>query len=504
MDESCVGFAVRHSEGHPGACTERQRVVVELFQRWTELVALDRIHLAILMLKYVVALASKAPTSLLNEENLGGRSLEVIHDVAQKRPELRSGIAPEVAEAIIKRISFPAFWTTKKTALEIAKEYGDIFSQDQLQKVVDAALDLLSKMDPTADAWPITGPALAFLVSAPVKSLSGLMPEIGKRIIDSILRFGVQPTENARVFFYLYDFDSSLLHDKSVADKLQNPVVQVRHRSLQSTSSAAVENIQALLIAPTISGRDGVHDALTGLANILRSASESRISIALPGAYASLLLLANQQKKIADDLSLDLNEFRSWLAPLTSLVANLWIQAKERPLLFAPFSLPPATVPNQVIIHNWAFASMVFAESLQQGSQILAALTDAMAEPALQDSIALARATRSVPDSGIRIDPEEIRKENRETFYSALGRRLVVLQRLDDERGREVCSALLDQCFRQGPRDLDAAVLLSAARLNIGASLVPTDHSDYVKRVRSSRELRLALLPLLETIGVRP
>jgi len=367
-------------------------------------------------------------------------------------------------------------------------------------------LDLLSKIDPAADAWPLTRPALQFLVSAPIKLFSRIEPEIGKRIVDTILGFGMrQQTEHAMVLFYLHDFDSSLLRDELIADKLQGPIVQVRQRSLQSNSSNAVMNIQALLIAPAISGRDGVSDALTGLANVLKSASAQRASIALPEAYESLLLLANERERIAEDLSLDLSEFRSWLAPLIPLVANLWIRAKERPDLFANFSLPPATVPNPVIVHNWAFASMVFAESLGEDDQILAALTNAMTQPMLQNSIALARATRSVADKSIEIDPEEIRKENRETFYSALGRRLVVLQRLDEERGREVCSALLDQCFCLGPQDLDAAVILSAARLNFAASLVQEEHhSDYVKRMGKNRVLRLALIPLLEMIGVRP
>jgi hypothetical protein len=504
VDENCIKFVIKHAEEHSGVRTDRQLVATELFRRWIELLALDRMGLSVLMLRYVLELAIGASTSIVSGENLGGRSLEVIQDVAQKRPELRSCIASEVAEAVVSRISFPAFWKAKETALEIAKEYGDVFTQQELQKVVETTLDLLTKMDSTAGAWPITGPALGFLVSTPVKKLSGLVPVIGKRIVDTILRFGVQQTDNARVLFYLYDFDSSLLRDKSVVDKLQGPVIQARHRALQSTSSAAVENIQALLIAPTISGRDGVNDALNGLASILKSASESRISIALPVAYESLIVLANQQKKIADDLSLELEEFRSWLTLLVSLVANLWIQAKVRPLLFAPFSLPPATVPNPVIIHNWAFASIVFAESLQQGEQILAALTDATSNPVLQNSIALARATRSVANENLKVDSGEIHKENRETFYSALGRRLVVLQRLDDERGREMCSALLDQCFRQGPRDLDAAVFLSAARLGIGGSILQADHSDYVKRMGNNRDLRLALLPLLEMFGVRP
>jgi len=492
VDENCVDFAVTHAEAHSGTCTERQGVVIELFQHWIAMIAPERASAAISMLAYVTALATTAPTSLSNKENLGGRSLEVIHHVAQKRPELRSRVSSEVMKALIDKISSPAFWTAKRTAFEIAEEYVDVFSQDQLHNIIGATLNLLAKVDPKADAWPIVQPALTLLVSTPVKQFARVVPEIGKRIVDTILAFGVQQqSEYARVLFYLYDFDSSLLRDKSVADKLQNSLVQVRDRSLQSNSTSAVENIQALLIAPTISGRDGVRDALTGLAHILRSANESRSSLALPAAYATLLLLANQQKKIADELSLDLNEFRSLLSPLIPLVANLWIQAKDRPLLFAPFSLPPATVPNPVIVHNWAYASLIFAESLEQGDNILGALTTAMTQPMLKNSIALARATRSVADKSIKIDPEEIQKEDRDTFYSVLGRRLVVLQRLDDEHGREVCRALIDQCFRLGPRELDAAVFLSAARFDIAASVSRSDQSDYMKRLENHRDLRL-------------
>lgn len=505
VDQNCVEFLIKHSEEYLGARTERQKVVIELFQQWIELMSVDSIDLSLSMLRYVVSLATKSTISFSSRDNLGGRSLEVICNLARKRPEIRSPIAPEVAEAIIARLSSFSFWTAKTTALEIAKEYGDVFSRDQLQSIVSATLDLLTTIDPAANAWPIMRPALAFLVSIPVKRFAGSVPEAGKRIVDTILRFGVQQqADHAGTLFYLYDFDSSLLRDDSVAKKLQNSVTQLRQRSLQSKSSDAVANIQALLIAPTISGRDGVSDALAGIVNILKSAAESRPSIALPEAYLSLLLLANQQKRMADELAVGPDEFRSWLTPLISLVAKLWIQAKDRPLLFAPFSLPPATAPNPTIIHNWAFASMVFAESLGHGKEISDALTDALTQPALQNSIVLARATRSVANETIEVDPEEIRKENRDTFYSALGRRLVVVEKLDVERGRVVCAALLDQCFRHGPRALDAAIFLSVARLDIGAFVLQANYSDYVKRMGNNRELRLALIPLLEMFGVHP
>lgn len=505
VDERCVDFVIAHAKEHAGSSVERQRVVIELFQHWAELTSLDQINVAESMLKYVAALALELPTSLFAPENIGGRSLEVLHYVAQKRPELRNGVASEVAEAVIAKLSVPTFWTARQAALETAQDYGDVFSQGNFTAIIRATLDGLAKTDPAAEAWPIVRPALAFLVSGPVKRLSKSVPELGQRIVDAVLRFGVQQkTEHARVLFYLHDFDSTLLRDASVADKLRGPVIEMRHRALQSNASDAVENIQALLLAPVISGSDGVHNALDGLTRILKSVSGPRISIALPSAYQPLLLLATRQQKIADALSLSLDSFRSWLTPILKLVISLWSQAKDQPLLFAPFSLPPATIPSSIIVHNWAYASILFAESLQQGSQLLTALDAARTQSVLADPIALARATRSVAGSEPTVNPAEIRTENRDTFYSILGRRLVVLQSVDNEQGRQICKALLDQCFRQGPRDLDAAVLLSASRLNLSTYVTQTDRSDYVKRVENARDLRMTLVPILEMLGVSP
>jgi len=505
VDESCVDFVIAHAKEYPRSSAERQQVVIELFQHWAVLTSLDRMNVAECMLKHVAALALELSTSLFTPENLGGRSLEVLHYVAQKRPELRNGVASEVAEAVIRKLSVPAFWTARDAALATAEDYGDVFSKDKFQAIIGATLDRLAETDPAAEAWPIVRSALTFLVSGPVKRLSRSAPELGQRIVDAVLRFGVQQkTEQARVLFFLHDFDPALLRDASVADKLRDAVIQVRHRSLQSNASNAVENIQALLLAPAISGRDGVHDALDGLARILKPVSEPHLSIALPLAYEPLLLLANQQQKIAEDLSVSLDSFRSWLAPILELVIDFWLQVKYRPLLFAPFSLPPATRPNPVIVHNWAYASILFAESLQQGDRLLVALTAARTQPMLADPIALARATRSVARNETKVDPAEMRTENRDTFYSVLGRRLVVLQSIDDEQGREICKALLDQCFRQGPRDLDAAVLLAASRLNLGAYVTQNDRSDYVKRLENNRDLRMTLVPILEMLGVSP
>jgi hypothetical protein len=213
------------------------------------------------------------------------------------------------------------------------------------------------------------------------------------------------------------------------------------------------------------------------------------------------MLLANIQEALAEQLSVGREELRSWLVPMVDPIVELWRQAVDRPAGFAPFSLPAATIPNPTIVHNWAFASLMFAASLGRSEEVNAALSAAMAQPALRYPIVLAQATRSTAkDNNISIDPEGIRMESREGFYSALGRRLFVLQRMaGDEFERQLCGALLHQCVRQGPRVLDAAVILAAGRLNLQVSEI--EKSDYVKRMGSDRGLRLALIPLLDLIG---
>ncbi len=89
-------------------------------------------------------------------------------------------------------------------------------------------------------------------------------------------------------------------------------------------------------------------------------------------------------------------------------------------------------------------------------------------------------------------------ESGRPAFYAALGRRLVAIQSLDEEQGEELCKALLDQCFRLGPRSIDAAVFLSVLKLNLSGYVSQTEHSDYIKRIGDNRDLRLTLVPILE------
>lgn len=500
VDQQCVDFIIAHAQAHIGSLRERQLVVVELFQTWTTLIRIDHADIAKSMLKYI-AILSLEPSSFVEDLNLGGRCLEALLNIAQKRPELRYAIVSEVTTSVCQNLVPLQVWRSRELALEIALEFVDLFPSGALQGVLDSTFHLLDKMNPDAGMWPVVRPALNLLTTQPIRDLAKQTPNLEKRIVETILRYGLeQESEHTRLFFYLHNFDKSLLHDTSIRDKLQDTISQVRTCAKEINSSNAVEHIQALLLAPNLSGLDGVKDALDGLSRILLSAHDEHPCLALPFAYDPLLQLVEFQGQIARDISVKLDTFRSWLLPIYELTTNLWIQAKERPLVFATFSFPPATKPDPVIVHNWAFASFRLAETIQQGMQIQEAIAAAATQTSLRDAIALARSTRLASGDIAYLDVDEIRKENRDAFYTALGSRLVLIQRLDIKQRGEFCKALLDQCLILGPRALDAAVFLSAISLNLSEYFGKTNNSDYIKRLDNNRELKLALSPLINML----
>lgn len=498
VNQQCVDFVVAHSQAHAGAQLGRQLVVIALFQEWCTRINLDHADVATSMLKYVTTLALE-PSSFYSGEDMGGKSFETLKYIAQRRPELRRNIVLEVATAVSEKLRECGFWTGTQKALETALSYMDVFPDDALQKVINSTLAMLDQTNPQAGMWLIVRPAMNLLVSESVKRFSTRMPALGPRIISTILRFGLgHENEHANVMFYLHHFDSTLLRDPSVQNTLKDVIAHIRTKATKINSSDVVSNILALLYAPSVSRQGGVKDALKGMTLILESAKKPRPSIALPIAYEPLLLLAGQQQQIATDISIDQKEFGLWLKPLLPLVIELWNAAKDRPLLFASFSLPPATKPDPIIVHNWAFASIRFAEALKKDKQLKAAIVSAETQPTLRDAIILARATRSTAkDDNTPLNINAIRSENRDAFYPALGRRLLALQRLDNEQARDLCMVLLDQCLRLGPRELDAAVFLSAMQLNINGYNKRSSLSDYRIRLNNNRDLRLAILPIL-------
>jgi len=501
VDQSSVDFIIKHAEIHEGAKIERQLVVIELFREWTNRIPLESKELASSMLKYVAALAH-VPASFHSNQNVGGNSLKVLQSLAKERPEFRQLIIPEIVSIFKTHLQAQGFWTGTENALKLVSEYLEVFAEKDLLEVVESTLSMLEETKPKTGMWPIIRPAMWLLVSSPVKRFIKHRSDLGQRILDIVLRFGLeQESESTNVLFYLHNFDPALLNTPSIQESLQDTVKKVRQKATKINSSDVVDQIQALLLAPTLAGPEGIDEALQGLTLILDSAIAPRHSFVLAYAYDALLLLINNGQKIADALNMTLEQFRDKLKPIYPLVIQLWQEATKRPLILASFSFDQATKPDKIIVHNWAFASMSFAEMLQDIGGVEKVLVTAAVQPMLADGIALARATKSVAEKSDIFDVDSIRLESRETFYSVLGRRLVILQRLSAEQGAELCNSLVHQCLNHGPSEIDAAVFLEAIRLDLcgyGSALM---YSNYKKRLESKRDLRLTLMPILQAMN---
>jgi hypothetical protein len=502
VGDQTVDGVIAHVTRNEGSRKERRNVAIELLGGWTKVLAPNQVDLAARMQGYLVDTVAEDTSNIFGQANARQRSLELLNQIGNDRPEFRASMAAAIANAVVSTTQKQVYWTEFAEALKTASTYIDVFSRDDLVKVVTAVLAFLDKLDPANNIWPVVQPSLDFLSSKEAKSLSDKAPELGRRIFLTVLRFGMnQETEHARLLFYLQDFDLDSINNEPLLGQLNQVVDDVRSKARTTNASDAINNIRALLIASTISRRDGVKEAIDALTQIVNSATTTHSSISFAYAYEALLLLAAKQAKIAKDISIEVDEFRAWLKPILDLLAPLWMKAKENPLIFASFSLPPATKPSSVIIHNWAYASINFALSMEELPSILSVLESAAEVPVLRDSIQMARATRLAASDWEQFNAATIRAEDRKTFYAALGQRLTQLRKIPEQARGSLLEALLDQCFKQGPHGLDLAVFLTAIEMGIMNFEARPDYQNYMKRLDNDRDLRLAIAPILHDVA---
>jgi hypothetical protein len=183
----------------------------------------------------------------------------------------------------------------------------------------------------------------------------------------------------------------------------------------------------------------------------------------------------------------------SSLAKLGKSIVRLWAVAIARPQIFCGFSIPPKDIPDAIIVHNWAYASIDFAERVAV-PEILVALDVATNSESLGASIRNARATRAGDIDEVVI--REAKASDREAFYFTVGKRLALAGSRDDPKAIELWKVLVEQCLRFGPREIDAAILLGAARLNLHTHVRDHGLEEYKQRVRNA-EPRVDLMAIV-------
>jgi hypothetical protein len=500
VDDDALNLVLAQANTLDASKDERIAVAIELIHGWGGVLSIEQAALAERMLRFVIEAGISYKTSLVTHLNIGGRSVEVLRDLAEKRPEFRAGVAAEIAPLILSKFGRGVFWTATAEALKLAHLYFGVMAAEDIRTIIIATLSQLDDIDPSRGMWPVVQPALDLLVSGAVQAISKADQELGHRIVSTMLRFGLnQKTEHTRLLYYLYHFDLASIYEEPTSSQLREVVIDVRKQALTINASNSINNICALLLASSVAGRDGIKDALEAMRQTLLSALgvQRTVSLSFPFAYDAFIILAQRQEEVANDISLSTDQFREWLRPLLDLIIEVWSKAKSTPLIFAQFSFPLPTKADPIIIHNWAFGSIAFAKSLGQFERIQAALDSAAEEPTLKDPIASARAVRLASGERGTFDSVVIRSESAVTFYSALGQRLVFLQSVHPEERESILDALLDQCLRFGPNGLDAAVFLAAGNSKIGTRRGSSTYDNYFKRVGNNRTLRLALMPFL-------
>jgi len=424
--------------------------------------------------------------------------LKALNELGKKRPELRSEVAVYVAEAVCQKLN-EVFSLGRAEAVEAALPYVDVFDADSLRKVVRATLDVLAAEDPARNFFPLIRPALRFLVDREVQKRLRGDEELNRGCLEQIFRFGLaEESGHLLLFFHLAEFDAKLLEDETVRGRLKGPLEHVRRAALQINASNVTDHIRALLVAPFIAGYEGIADALKGLEHVLDSARNERGgSMGLAQIDAPLLTLTAKLDTIRSMLAERKAWFDERLGVLADRLVTLWTLAEKKPLLFASFSIPPRQKPNQVVVHNCAFASLRFAQAIGQGERMREALGQASENPVLKSAILLARATNASGEDFAQGDIEDTPDEDRSSFYQAIGRRLTQVNRLPKETAQNLCKQLVEKCFRLGPHPSDAAVLLTARHLDLESHVRASGLHTYAKRIEEDRENRLLLLPIL-------
>lgn len=477
----------------PGVAMERSMVATALRREWLLVLPGDHEALARRMLSDLAKEAhTGAHTGMTNTSN-GGLALKSLKTIGKARPEFRALVGPGLIRMLDDVLANRGMLTVSE-AVETAEEFVDGLDADSVKALCVVTIGLVERL-PLDAAWPVTRAATKLLGSNAAARLARNDAAFQRDRSIALVKLALNSgQERAGLLYLLRDVDPLVVSEQIDAQGLVEIVASIRKDALDISSSAATGNIHALLIAPKVAGQAGVADALRGMLGILRSACKNRASPSLHDGYEVLLLLARHGSEIAADLG-DTSSFIDDAKGLVEPLCEMWRIAASKPLIFAGFAIPPRSVPNRVVVHNWTFATLEFAKWLNASTEVEAALNAASANESLVEGMSVARAIQGT--AAAAIDAANVSTERADVFYAALGERLAGIgPRIDADAVHDL-RILLDRCMEVGPRGEDAALLLVSKRLNVLLDPESADVVAYIAKLRNEPKLRLSLSPLL-------
>ncbi|HEY8063804.1 MAG TPA: hypothetical protein VIF40_03660 [Methylosinus sp.] len=494
---SSVQEAIDICKRTEGVKIKRTAVALVIFRRWLQFLPIESTDAASMMIRFIADATRFSERSIFSDRDLGNAGLKGLQEIAKSRPEFRGLEAESIIKAISTMVDDKDF-NNISSAIETFSEYADIFSDELLSNAIKAMLSSLERF-PNGAPWTVARVAITFLVSEPAISLYGRDREIAKIATQALIRYCLETeSEHARILFIIHRLGSSLI--ELGFDKLEYIVSHTRARASEFNSSNATYYIMALLVEPKIVKEAGVRDAINALIAILKSAANGDPAISFSDAWHPLMILADKQRDMARELAIEEEKLADLIGAAFNELLSLWRMAATEPLIFCTFSFPPATTPNTTIIHNWAFASIAFARSLGREEELAQAMHDATRHPLLGSSIAIAKSFQLSSSDPELFNLELIHKENKESFYVSLGKRLALLKSLPPATGKAVVEVMLRQCFRFGPNGLDAGVFSTATSVGVEKLPISRESDAYRRRLENSRDLRLSLFPLFDEL----
>jgi hypothetical protein len=480
----------------PGTRIERELVATSLRREWLLAIPADKVELARDMLADLASTARLGQHTGMSSTNTGGLSLKSLKIVATERPEFRGLIGPELV-ALVDRFRQSSGPRPMADAIEAAALFVDGIDKDSAEALCRKAAELVQDL-PHDAFWPITRAASRLLDSDAASALSRQDEAFQRLRSAALVKLALNSaSQHTSLLYLLRDIDPSAVREQIGAEELESVVNGIRARAREMSSSAATENIHALLVAPKVAGEAGVHEALDAIERILRSATSPRPSPSLQNGYEVLLLIARNGDKIADDLDTTL-DLRARVRQLLSPLNDLWRSAASRPLIFAGFAVPPRSTPDRVTVHNWTFATLELLRWLGAGAELNEALETAAANHLLAEGMSTGRAVQGATSDAI--DADAVAKERAEAFYAALGERLVAIGSRADQGAAASLRILLHRCLQLGPRGEDAALLLASRCLGITLDPNAASVNTYTAKLRRDANLRLSLSPLLRCV----
>ena len=423
VDTRLINRAIDHANRYKGSRPERTAVLIECLAAWVGQLSSEQSEAARSAIEALVENIQENHSSHSGSQTVGDRSLEALLGVFAKRPEFRAIAASMVAPVICAALKESRHWKAKSDAIKLTQIFLGAFAEADLESVAEALLDELDKLDPSKEVWPIVQPSMDLLSRSELNKLSTRYPALGRRIVAAILHFGLnQKSEHAHLLFFLEDFDAPLLSDRSVEGQVCSVVDYVKAEADQTNASNTLYNVNALLYGSKLSGRDGVLVALNSFLRVLNSAKSERPSIGLAFGYETLILLSQRRDRIEAETSIDSSLLVAKFDEILNCLKTLWSVAKKKPVVFAPFSFPPAIRPDPTYVHNWAYASLQFAASLGELESIQGVLRDAEEQELLREPINMGRARYTAGSGTESYDFATIVAETAEAFYAVLSK----------------------------------------------------------------------------------